>query len=43
VARGAVWAAPQEVRDRFQQGLGVVRELRKNLETHGGTAPEAKP
>ena len=42
VARGAVWAAPEEVRTRFQQGLGVLRDMRKNIETHG-TALSEKP
>ncbi len=43
LARGAVWAAPEEVRARFEQGLGVSRELRHNLESHGTTLPGAKP
>ncbi len=43
LARGAVWAAPPEVRARFDQGLGVLREMRHNLETHGSSALPAAP
>jgi membrane protein required for colicin V production len=38
MGRGAVWVAPYELRDRFRQGVGVLRQL-----DHSGVGQSSQP